>query len=155
MLVKSFRVCTGSVPFSIELKNFFFRYELRLVLAIGMWLSSLVVSVYMFLLFFDCAPIFYAFFQIFLFGTLSQWIGLYNKAFYLVMWALNGLVQSSGWPCVIGIVGNWFGKSGRGFIFGIWSSCSSVGNILGSLFSGALINYGYEVSCFVFRDSLS
>jgi len=91
-------------------------------------------------------------FQIFLFGTLSQWISLYNKAFYLIIWALNGLVQSSGWPCVVAIIGNWFGKTGRGFIFGLWSSCSSVGNILGSLWAGALITYGYEVRFSTFFD---
>ena len=27
-------------------------------------------------------------------------------------------------------MGNWFGKTGRGFIMGVWSSNASVGNII-------------------------
>ena len=81
----------------------------------------------------------------FVFGTLSEWLHLYSKTYYLLLWGINGLVQSSGWPCVVSIVGNWFGKTGRGLLFGIWSSCASVGNIVGSLMAGALVIYGYEV----------
>ena len=42
-------------------------------------------------------------------------------------------------------MGNWFGKSERGLVFGIWSANAPVGNIFGSLIASALIDYGYEV----------
>lgn len=41
----------------------------------------------------------------------------------------------------------------RGFIFGIWSACASVGNIFGALLAAAFLKYGYEyaflVCCFL------
>ncbi|KAF5394658.1 hypothetical protein PHET_10746 [Paragonimus heterotremus] len=36
-------------------------------------------------------------------------------------------------------MGNWFGKSGRGFFMGVWNAHTSVGNILGSLIAGAFV----------------
>lgn len=47
--------------------------------------------------------------------------------------ALGGFFQTSGWPSVVTIVGNWFGKGKKGLIFGIWNSHTSLGNILGGL----------------------
>ncbi len=43
------------------------------------------------------------------------------------------LFQSTGWPGVVAVMGNWFGKQGRGFLMGIWNSHTSVGNILGAV----------------------
>ena len=34
--------------------------------------------------------------------------------------------------------------SSRGFIFGIWSACASVGNILGATLAATFLTYGYE-----------
>jgi OPA family glycerol-3-phosphate transporter-like MFS transporter 1/2 len=53
--------------------------------------------------------------------------------YYMLFFALNGAVQSTGWPSCITIFTNWFGKKGRGLKFGMWSSCSSMGNIFGYL----------------------
>lgn len=64
-------------------------------------------------------------------------------------WALNGLAQSTGWPCVVAIMGNWFGKEGRGLIFGIWSACASVGNIFGAALAATFLTYGYEYAFLV------
>ena len=47
-----------------------------------------------------------------------------------------GAVSSSGWPGVVTAVANWFGKSKKGLIFGIWNSHTSIGNILGSVIAG-------------------
>ena len=55
-------------------------------------------------------------------------------------------VKSCGWPTVIGILGNWFGMKGRGFVLGVWSSCQSVGNIVGALMVNAFIDTGFEYS---------
>lgn len=35
--------------------------------------------------------------------------------------------------------------SRRGFIFGLWSACASVGNILGAFLASSVLKYGYEV----------
>lgn len=51
------------------------------------------------------------YFQVFLFGMVSEWLHLYNKAWYVIFWSLTGLLQSTGWPTVVAVIGNWFGKS--------------------------------------------
>lgn len=33
----------------------------------------------------------------------------------------------------------------RGFVFGLWSACASVGNILGAFLASMVLKYGYEV----------
>lgn len=43
-----------------------------------------------------------------------------NVWYYLGFFAISGIVQSVGWPSVVAVMGNWFGKSGRGVLFGIW-----------------------------------
>jgi sugar phosphate permease len=40
--------------------------------------------------------------------------------------------QSTGWPGVVAVMGNWFGKKNRGLFLGIWNAHTSVGNILGT-----------------------
>lgn len=51
-------------------------------------------------------------FKVFVFGTLTEWLRFYNKWLYCCLWIVNGLLQSTGWPCVVAIMGNWFGKAG-------------------------------------------
>ncbi|KAK0146721.1 Sugar phosphate exchanger 3 [Merluccius polli] len=85
----------------------------------------------------------------FVFGTLTEWLHLYNVYLYCGLWVLNGLLQSAVWPCVVAVMGNWFGKSGRGFVFGLWSACASVGNILGAFLASSVLKYGYEYAFLV------
>uniref|UniRef100_A0A7N8X933 Sugar phosphate exchanger 3 n=1 Tax=Mastacembelus armatus TaxID=205130 RepID=A0A7N8X933_9TELE len=85
----------------------------------------------------------------FLFGTLTEWLHIYNKYLYCGLWVLNGLLQSAVWPCVVAVMGNWFGKTGRGFVFGLWSACASVGNILGAFLASSVLKYGYEYAFLV------
>lgn len=33
----------------------------------------------------------------------------------------------------------------RGVVFGLWSACASVGNILGACLASSVLQYGYEV----------
>ncbi|XP_026957540.1 sugar phosphate exchanger 3 isoform X4 [Sagmatias obliquidens] len=101
------------------------RLNLRWVLSFGMCSSALVV---------------------FVFGTLTEWLHFYNKGLYCSLWIVNGLLQSTGWPCVVAVMGNWFGKAGRGVVFGLWSACASVGNILGACLASSVLQYGYEYS---------
>uniref|UniRef100_A0A8C5ICU8 Sugar phosphate exchanger 3 n=1 Tax=Junco hyemalis TaxID=40217 RepID=A0A8C5ICU8_JUNHY len=86
---------------------------------------------------------------VFSFGTLTEWLHFYNKWFYCCLWVVNGLLQSTGWPCVVAVMGNWFGKAGRGFVFGLWSACASVGNILGAFLASCVLKYGYEYAFLV------
>ncbi|OCT88083.1 hypothetical protein XELAEV_18016710mg [Xenopus laevis] len=104
------------------------RLNMRLVLTFGMCSSAITM---------------------FVFGTLTEWLQFYNKIFYCLVWIVNGLLQSTGWPCVVAIMGNWFGKSGRGFVFGLWSACASVGNILGAFLASSVLKYGYEYAFLV------
>lgn len=48
--------------------------------------------------------------QVFVFGVVFEWAHFYNKYVYVVIWILNGLLQSTGWPTVVAIMGNWFGR---------------------------------------------
>ena len=45
------------------------------------------------------------------------------------------MAQTSGWPGVVTVMSNWFGKKKRGLIFGLWNSHTSIGNILGEVFA--------------------
>ncbi|XP_019649644.1 sugar phosphate exchanger 3 isoform X2 [Ailuropoda melanoleuca] len=104
------------------------RLNLRWVLSFGMCSSALVV---------------------FVFGTVTEWLHFYNKGLYCCLWIINGLLQSTGWPCVVAVMGNWFGKAGRGVVFGLWSACASVGNILGACLASSVLQYGYEYAFLV------
>ena len=101
------------------------RYELRKILAIGTFCNATTL---------------------FIFGCILPWTNCKSFTAYAFIWSLNGFSQSCGWPTVIGIMGNWFGMSGRGFILGVWSSCQSVGNIMGALMVNAFLTTGFEYS---------
>jgi len=53
---------------------------------------------------------------------------------FLVLWGLNGLSQSTGWPCSLAIMSKWTIKKYSGLILGAWSVNANFGDILGSLF---------------------
>ncbi|XP_005092267.1 sugar phosphate exchanger 3 isoform X2 [Aplysia californica] len=99
------------------------RVNMRILLTIGMASSSVMV---------------------FIFGCVCEWATFYNKYFYAFIWILNGLMQSTGWPVVVACMGNWFGQSSRGVLLGLWSSCASVGNIIGALLVSSVLSYGYQ-----------
>lgn len=69
--------------------------------------------------------------------------------FYLVMQMVAGLFQATGWPSVVAVIGNWFGKRKRGLIMGIWNAHTSVGNISGSLLAASVLEYGWGWSFIV------
>ena len=101
------------------------RFNLRLILAIGTLCNAITL---------------------FIFGCILPWIECRHFTIWALVWSLNGLSQSCGWPTVIGILGNWFGMEGRGFILGVWSSCQSIGNIIGALMVNVFIDTGFEYS---------
>lgn len=77
-----------------------------------------------------------------LFG-IGYWANIHTFYYFLGVQMLAGLFQSTGWPSVVAVVGNWFGKKKRGLIMGIWNAHTSVGNITGSLVASALLKYGW------------
>ncbi|KAI8540275.1 hypothetical protein RHMOL_Rhmol09G0250300 [Rhododendron molle] len=83
-----------------------------------------------------------------LFGV-GYWGNIHVFYYYLIVQMVAGLFQSTGWPSVVAVVGNWFGKRKRGLIMGIWNAHTSVGNITGSLVASALLNYGWGWSMVV------
>uniref|UniRef100_A0A8C8F7A6 Glucose-6-phosphate exchanger SLC37A2 n=1 Tax=Oncorhynchus tshawytscha TaxID=74940 RepID=A0A8C8F7A6_ONCTS len=103
------------------------RVPLRYYLTTGMLLSGL----------FTC-----------LFGLGFYW-NIHSIWYYAFVQAMNGLVQTTGWPAVVACIGNWFGKGKRGFIMGVWNSHTSVGNILGSLIAGIFVSSAWGMSFIV------
>ncbi|MQM16878.1 hypothetical protein Taro_049839 [Colocasia esculenta] len=97
------------------------RLDLRIFLTVGMIGTGLFTS---------------------LFGA-GYWLNVHSFAYFLVVQMLAGLFQATGWPSVVAVVGNWFGKSKRGLIMGIWNAHTSVGNITGSLVAAAMLKYGW------------
>lgn len=83
-----------------------------------------------------------------LFGV-GYWANIHFFYYYLIIQMLAGLFQSTGWPSVVSVIGNWFGKSKRGLIMGIWNAHTSVGNISGSLIASYFLKYGWGWSMVV------
>ncbi|WVZ74314.1 hypothetical protein U9M48_022513 [Paspalum notatum var. saurae] len=73
----------------------------------------------------------------------GYWLNIHSFYYFLGIQSVAGLLQSTGWPSVVAIVGNWFGKRRRGLIMGIWNAHTSVGNISGSLIAAALLKFGW------------
>lgn len=77
-----------------------------------------------------------------LFG-LGYWFSVHLFIYFVVVQILCGLFQSIGWPCVVAVVGNWFGKEKRGLIMGVWNSHTSIGNIVGSVLASGALEFGW------------
>ncbi|CAA0834585.1 Putative glycerol-3-phosphate transporter 1 [Striga hermonthica] len=103
------------------------RMDLRIFLTIGMVGTGLFTS---------------------LFGV-GYWGNIHLFYYYLLVQMLAGLFQSTGWPSVVAVVGNWFGKKKRGLIMGIWNAHTSLGNITGSVVASVLLKYGWGWSMVV------
>ncbi|XP_042478749.1 putative glycerol-3-phosphate transporter 5 [Macadamia integrifolia] len=97
------------------------RIDLRLFLSFGMFGSGISTVVF----------------------GLAYWWKIHNLGFFLLVQIVSGLFQSTGWPCVVSVLGNWFGKSKRGLIMGIWSSHASIGNVLGSVVASSVLAFGW------------
>ncbi|PIA30941.1 hypothetical protein AQUCO_05300047v1 [Aquilegia coerulea] len=95
--------------------------DLRLFLTVGMMGSGIFVG---------------------LFGLGYFW-NIHVFWFYLVMQMIAGLFQATGWPSVVAVIGNWFGKRKRGLIMGVWNAHTSVGNICGSLLAACVLQHGW------------
>lgn len=58
---------------------------------------------------------------------------------FLLLLALNGLAQSSGWPANLKAMTMWFPRTARGGIMGFWSTCYQLGSLLAKPAAGFLI----------------
>lgn len=77
---------------------------------------------------------------------LGYWLNVHVLGFFVAVQVVCGLFQSVGWPCVVAVVGNWFGKAKRGLIMGVWNSHTSVGNIIGSVVASGVLEFGWGLS---------
>nr|XP_043623354.1 putative glycerol-3-phosphate transporter 5 [Erigeron canadensis] len=77
-----------------------------------------------------------------LFG-LGFWLDVHILGYFVIVQIFCGVFQSIGWPCVVAVMGNWFGKSKRGLIMGLWNSHTSVGNIVGSIVASSVLGFGW------------
>ncbi|XP_025074988.1 glucose-6-phosphate exchanger SLC37A2 isoform X2 [Pogonomyrmex barbatus] len=84
----------------------------------------------------------------YLFGIAKPY-NIHNLWYFVFVQILGGIFQTSGWPGVVTVVGNWFGKGKRGLIFGVWNSHTSLGNILGSLIAAAYVESDWSLSFIV------
>lgn len=84
----------------------------------------------------------------YLFGIARPY-NIHNLWYFVLIQAIGGVFQTSGWPGVVTVVGNWFGKGKRGLIFGIWNSHTSLGNILGSLIAAEFVESDWGLSFMV------
>ncbi|KAK4323135.1 hypothetical protein Pmani_006137 [Petrolisthes manimaculis] len=100
------------------------RVDLRIYLSTGMVLSGLF-----------CA----------MFG-LGYTFKIHSIWYYILAQFLSGFVSATGWPGVVTALSNWFGKSKRGLIFGLWNIHTSLGNILGTLIASAFVTYNWSLS---------
>lgn len=80
---------------------------------------------------------------------LAKTYDIHSMWYFIIVQALAGICQTTGWPGVVTVVGRWFGRSKRGLIFGIWNSHTSIGNILGSLIAAHYVESNWANSFIV------
>ncbi|XP_054165832.1 glucose-6-phosphate exchanger SLC37A2-like [Oppia nitens] len=83
-----------------------------------------------------------------LFG-LAYKLNIHALEYFYVIQVLTGIGQSSCWPAIMSSMGNWFGPTNRGLVFGIWNSHSFLGNIVGSAIAGIFVGYDWGLSFIV------
>ena len=113
--------CNSVYLFTYAIGNFISghledRYPLRWLICGGLLLSTLMYA------------------GLILLGHLE----IYISWVFVIHWAIQGFAQSAVWPGVVAVIGNWFDKAGRGKIMGVWSSCASVGDIVGAQFGNLI-----------------
>lgn len=76
--------------------------------------------------------------------------GLSNSlAGFVVLMALNGLVQATGWSGTVGTMANWFRRSERGTVMGLWATNFQVGGVAANtLAAWVLGQWGFRYSFF-------
>lgn len=60
---------------------------------------------------------------------------------YMVVWALQGFAQSTGWPGNGKLMATWFGSARRGEVMGWWSTCYQAGGLVAVLLLSRLLGW--------------
>ncbi|XP_058805839.1 glucose-6-phosphate exchanger SLC37A2 isoform X2 [Phymastichus coffea] len=84
----------------------------------------------------------------YLFGIARPY-NIHNLWYFIFVQGMGGVFQTSGWPGVVTVVGNWFGTGKRGLIFGIWNSHTSLGNIVGTIIAAEYVERDWGLSFMV------
>ena len=69
-----------------------------------------------------------------------------NSYFMILLWGLNGIFESFGWPSCVSVVTPWLHPKERGRLMGIWGSCQAVGSLLGNWLVASLLMIGWRQS---------
>lgn len=101
------------------------RVNLRMFLTVGMFGSGV------FCVLFGLAPL----------------MGIHALPWFIFANLGAGVFQATGWPACVTLMARWFGKGNRGTIMGWWNAQSSVGNMLGKLWSTLWLDlYGWDAA---------
>ncbi|XP_075234454.1 major facilitator superfamily transporter 16 isoform X3 [Lycorma delicatula] len=77
---------------------------------------------------------------------IAKTYNIHSLLYFILVQIFGGIVQTTGWPGVVAVMGNWFEKEKRGLIFGIWNSHTSIGNIIGSLIASYYLEIDWSLS---------
>lgn len=80
---------------------------------------------------------------------LAHKLEIHSLGYFIVTQIFSGIAQSTGWPIVVTCIGNWFAKSERNLIFGLWNSHTNLGNILGAIVAGSFVGSDWGLSFIV------
>ncbi|MDE0881777.1 MAG: MFS transporter [Myxococcota bacterium] len=68
---------------------------------------------------------------------------------FILFMVINGLAQATGWAGTVSTMANWFRRSERGTVMGLWATCFQVGGVLANgLAAFALGKWGFQYSFF-------
>ncbi|XP_065684191.1 sugar phosphate exchanger 3-like isoform X1 [Hydra vulgaris] len=76
-------------------------------------------------------------------GYLNNITKTQYKYYYYVLYSVNGLFQSIGWPVTVAIMGNWF--SSGDILYGIWGGNGPLGYIICSYIISYSLSYDYKI----------
>jgi MFS transporter, OPA family, sugar phosphate sensor protein UhpC len=62
--------------------------------------------------------------------------------FLIVVWALNGFAQATGWPVLVRTMSEWFSREERGRVMGVWSTNYQVGDAVATSIAASAIGMG-------------
>lgn len=70
-----------------------------------------------------------------------------SGALFALLFAINGLAQSTGWPAATKVMAQWIPSGSRGRNMGAWSTCYQVGGVAGTaLATWLLAHYGWRAA---------
>ena len=62
-----------------------------------------------------------------------------SPVYYYFAFFFIGIFTSPLFPSVIHLLGSWFAQGNRGFMLGLWATCSNIGNIMGVQLAAVLL----------------